>query len=98
LKARRVRALMNSQVDAITEDEVVLTVGGSPEVLPNDFVIVNIGGELPLEFLSKLKISLEKHYGEERKKPKRVPVGDRRGLARAREERSSHRRAHFSTS
>jgi dihydropyrimidine dehydrogenase (NAD+) subunit PreT len=95
VKARRVRALMNSQVDAITEDEVVLTVAGSPEVLPNDFVIVNIGGELPLEFLSKLKISLEKHFGEERKKPKRGPVGDRRGLAREREERSSHRRAHL---
>ena len=94
VKARRVRALMNSQVDAITENEVVLTVAGSPEVLPNDFVIVNIGGELPLEFLSKLKISLEKHFGEERKKPKRGPVGDRRGLAREREERSSHRRAH----
>jgi len=94
VKARRVRALMNSQVDAITEDEVVLTVEGSPQVLPNDFVIVNIGGELPLEFLSKLQISLEKHFGEERKKPKRGPVGDRRGLARERDERISHRRAH----
>ena len=73
---------------------MVLTVAGSRRVLPNDFVIVNIGGELPLEFLSKLKISLEKHFGEERKKPKRGPVGDRRGLAREREERTSHRRAH----
>ena len=94
VQARRVRALMSSQVDAITEGEVVLTVAGSPQVLPNDFVIVNIGGELPLEFLSNLKISLEKHFGEERKKPKRGPVGDRRGLAREREERTSHRRAH----
>ena len=57
-------------------------------------MIVNIGGEVPLEFLSKLKISLEKHFGEERKKPKRGPVGDRRGLARAKDEKSSHRRAH----
>jgi len=94
VQARRVRALMSSQVDAITEGEVVLTVAGSPQVLPNDFVIVNIGGELPLEFLSNLKISLEKHFGEERKKPKRGPVGDRRGLARELEERTSHRRAH----
>jgi thioredoxin reductase/Pyruvate/2-oxoacid:ferredoxin oxidoreductase delta subunit len=94
VQARRIRALMNSQVDAITENEVVLTVAGSPEVLPNDFVIVNVGGELPLEFLSNLKISLEKHFGEERKKPKRGPVGDRRGLAREREERTSHRRSH----
>jgi hypothetical protein len=94
VKARRVRALMGSEVNLITDDEVVLTVGGSPEVLRNDFVIVNIGGELPLEFLSKLQISLEKHFGEERKKPKRGPVGDRRGLAREKEERTSHRRAH----
>ncbi len=94
VKARRLRALMNSQVDLITEDEAVLTVAASPVVLPNDFVIVNIGGELPVEFLSKLKISLDKHFGEERKKPKRGPVGDRRGLAREKEERRSHRRAH----
>src|SRR2546426_5290206 len=59
--------------------------------------IVQVGGELPLEFLSKLKISLEKHFSEERKKPKRAPVGDRRGLAREREERSSHRRDRKST-
>ena len=95
VKARRVRALMSSEVDLITADEVVLTVAGSPQVLPNDFVIVNIGGELPVEFLSKLKISLDKHFGEERKKPKRGPVGDRRGLAREKEERSSYRRAHL---
>jgi thioredoxin reductase/Pyruvate/2-oxoacid:ferredoxin oxidoreductase delta subunit len=95
VKARRVRALMSSEVDLITEDEVILTVAASPQVLPNDFVIVNIGGELPVEFLSKLKISLEKHFGEERKKPKRSPVGDRRGLAREKEERTSHRRAHL---
>jgi hypothetical protein len=95
VKARRVRALMSSEVNLITEDEVILTVAGSPQVLPNDFVIVNIGGELPVEFLSKLKISLEKHFGEERKKPKRSPVGDRRGLAREKEERTSHRRAHL---
>jgi len=95
VQARRVRELLSSEVDLINENEVVLTVAGSPQVLPNHFVIVNIGGEVPLEFLSKLQISLEKHFGEERKKPKRAPVGDRRGLAREKDERSSHRRAHF---
>jgi thioredoxin reductase/Pyruvate/2-oxoacid:ferredoxin oxidoreductase delta subunit len=73
ISARRVRALMSSEVDRITEKEVVLTVAGAPVVLRNDFVIVNVGGELPLEFLSKLKISLEKHFGEELKKPARAP-------------------------
>jgi len=95
VQARRVRALLNSEVDLINESEVVLTVGGSPRVLPNHFVIVNIGGEVPLEFLSNLQISLDKHFGEERKKPKRAPVGDRRGLARENNERTSHRRAHL---
>jgi len=94
VQARRVRALLSSEVDLIKENEVVLTVGRSPQVLPNHFVIVNIGGEVPLEFLSKLQISLEKHFGEERKKPKRGPLGERRGLAREKEQRTSHRRAH----
>ena len=93
--AGSLRALMSSEIEKILPGEVVLTVEGSPVVLPNDFVIVNIGGELPLEFLSKLKISLEKHFGEELKKPERVPVGDRRGLAREREDRTSRRRAHW---
>src|SRR3989441_3426626 len=94
VQARRVRALLSSEVDLINENEMVLTVGGSPQILPNHFVIVSIGGEVPLEFLSKLQISLEKHFGEERKKPKRDPVGDRHGLAREKDERTSHRRAH----
>jgi hypothetical protein len=81
-------------VNAIAEHEVVLTVAGAPRVLRNDFVIVNIGGELPLEFLANLRISLEKHFGEELKKPKSVLAGDRRGLAREKEERNARRRAH----
>ena len=94
VEAHRVQVLLQSEVDRITPDEVVLTVAGSPVVLPNDFIIVNVGGVLPLEFLSKLQISLEKHFGEERKKPPETPVGDRRGLAREKAERTSRRRAH----
>lgn len=93
---KRLKALMSSQVEKILPDEVVLTVGGSPMVIPNDYVIVNIGGELPLEFLSKLKVSVEKHFGEEKKKPKKVePVGDRRGLAREKETRTAMRGEHI---
>ncbi len=94
-EANRVQSLLNSEVEKILPDEVVLTVGGSPLVLPNDYVIVNIGGELPLEFLSKLQVSLEKHFGEEKKKPKRIPVGDRRGLAKTKEERTAFRGEHI---
>ncbi|HWE26324.1 MAG TPA: pyridine nucleotide-disulfide oxidoreductase, partial [Myxococcales bacterium] len=78
----RVKALMSSQVEKIVQDEVVMTVGGSPQVLRNDFVIVSIGGELPLGFLSKCGISLKKHFEEEKAKPtnRGVSIG-RRGLA-----------------
>jgi thioredoxin reductase/Pyruvate/2-oxoacid:ferredoxin oxidoreductase delta subunit len=93
VKAGRVQALMSSEINLIAEDEVVFTVAGAPRVLRNDFVIVNIGGELPLEFLAKLRISLEKHFGEELKKPDR-PAGDRRGLAREKEERRARRGVH----
>ena len=94
-QSRRLNALMSSAVARITPDEVILTIGGSPLVLPNDFVIVNVGGELPLEFLAKAQISLEKHFGEELRKPAKGPVSGRRGLARERGERTARRRAHW---
>ena len=86
---RRVEALMKSVVDKITDDEVVITSGDSPVVLENDYVIASIGGELPLEFLSKAGVSLKRHFSEE--------LGGneakaKRGSAyRADERRTSHR-------
>ena len=92
IAARRVRGLMSSEVTRISEKEVALTVKGAPLTLRNDYVIVNIGGELPLEFLSRLKISLERHFGEEMKKPAR-PGG--RALAPAKEASDARPRAHL---
>jgi thioredoxin reductase/Pyruvate/2-oxoacid:ferredoxin oxidoreductase delta subunit len=92
---RRIRALMSSQVEKILPDEVVLTVAGSPEVVRNDFVIVSVGGELPLGFLSKSGISLKKHFGEELAKPTgRVVAMGRRGLAKDDRETEARRRMH----
>jgi dihydropyrimidine dehydrogenase (NAD+) subunit PreT len=92
---RRVRAVLNSQVEKILPDEVLLTASGSPQVLRNDFVIVNIGGDLPLEFLSRSRISLKKHFGEELAKPTgRAVLMARRGLAREDGETEGRRRAH----
>ena len=92
-KSGRVQALMDSEVQEISAKEVVLTVAGARRQLRNDFVIVNIGGELPLEFLARLRISLEKHFGEELKKPRRAAT-DGAGVAREKEERRARRRAH----
>jgi thioredoxin reductase/Pyruvate/2-oxoacid:ferredoxin oxidoreductase delta subunit len=95
IAARRIRALMSSQVEKILEDEVVLTASDSPVVLGNDFVIVNIGGDLPLEFLSRSGVSLKKHFGDELAKPKGSVVAiSRRGLAKDDREGTERRRAH----
>jgi dihydropyrimidine dehydrogenase (NAD+) subunit PreT len=92
---RRIRALMTSEVERILPDEVLLTVAGSPQVVRNDFVIVNIGGELPLELLARSRISLKKHFGEELAKPRGGIVAmARRGLARDDRETEGRRRAH----
>jgi len=88
VEKRRVTALMSSTVDKILEDEVVLTSEGAPVVLSNDYVIASIGGELPLEFLSKAGISLKKHFGEELGAPQ---AKAQKGSARAPERRGSHR-------
>jgi thioredoxin reductase len=59
----KVRALMASQVTAISPAEALLEVGGHPLRLPNDFVIVNVGGELPTEFLQKAGITMRRYQG-----------------------------------
>jgi dihydropyrimidine dehydrogenase (NAD+) subunit PreT len=92
---RRLRAMMSSQVDKILPDEVVLTVGGSPQVIRNDFVIVSVGGELPLEFLAKSGISLKKHFGEELAKPKqRIVALGRKAVADGDRDTEGRRRMH----
>jgi len=100
IASRRIKALMNSEVDKVLEDEVVLTASGSPVVLANDFVIVNVGGELPTPFLTKSGISLKKHLGEELQKPKPTPPGgvvamSRRGLASEDAPEKQRRRGHL---
>jgi hypothetical protein len=44
---------------------VQLEAGGAPVRLENDFVIVNIGGELPAKFLATLGVSMRRFHGEE---------------------------------
>jgi thioredoxin reductase/Pyruvate/2-oxoacid:ferredoxin oxidoreductase delta subunit len=60
----KVTALLASQVRAISSQEVRLEVAGRPESLPNDFVIVEVGGELPAEFLQKVGVSMRRFHGE----------------------------------
>jgi thioredoxin reductase/Pyruvate/2-oxoacid:ferredoxin oxidoreductase delta subunit len=64
VRGGRVKAYLPSHVREVRPGEVVLEAGGRTRALPNDFVIVNVGGELPLEFLAKAGVSMRRHHGE----------------------------------
>jgi thioredoxin reductase/Pyruvate/2-oxoacid:ferredoxin oxidoreductase delta subunit len=61
----KIRALLPSQVKSVEADSVQLDAGGETVRLDNDFVVVNIGGELPVEFLAKVGVSMRRFKGEE---------------------------------
>jgi thioredoxin reductase len=52
----RVVPVFNSEVREIRGDVVLLDCGGEPTILPNDTVIIRIGGEPPSAFLEKLGV------------------------------------------
>jgi len=58
VKARRVSLLMPSEVREIRRDVVVLDHAGAPRLLPNDAVVVRIGGEAPYPFLQRLGVRI----------------------------------------
>jgi hypothetical protein len=64
VRAGRVKAYMSSNVREVRPREVVLEVGGRTGTLANDFVVVNAGGELPLEFLAKAGVGMRRYHGE----------------------------------
>jgi thioredoxin reductase/Pyruvate/2-oxoacid:ferredoxin oxidoreductase delta subunit len=88
----KVRALMSSQVTAIEPDAVRLEVGGRAERLPNDFVVVNVGGELPVEFLQKAGVSMRRYHGEMLGAPAGEDPRARRRRLEAQRDRAVQRR------
>jgi thioredoxin reductase (NADPH) len=64
IQAGKVRPLMPSEVVRIGEREVVLSEGGREDRLPNDAVIVQIGGTAPSELLQKFGIEVVTKRGE----------------------------------
>jgi len=59
----RIRALLSSNVTAITPDSVELEQNEQKIQLPNDAVIINAGGILPTAFLKDIGIDVETKYG-----------------------------------
>ncbi len=64
--AGRIHAFMSSNVRAIEDDAVLIDVGGRQAWLANEYVIVNIGGELPFAFLENVGVEVKRHHGEDR--------------------------------
>lgn len=54
----------DSQVLRIRPDSVTLRQGDRSLDLPNDYVIAQIGGELPVDFLKKAGITIERRFGQ----------------------------------
>lgn len=63
-EAGRVQIHFNTVIRQIREQEVCLDSEGQERVLPNDYVFIFAGGELPTEFLHKLGVSIERKFGE----------------------------------
>jgi thioredoxin reductase/NAD-dependent dihydropyrimidine dehydrogenase PreA subunit len=62
-QAGRLRVVFESQVERIEQDRVLLRHQGEHLILPNDAVIVSVGGILPSEFLQRVGIHVETKYG-----------------------------------
>jgi len=56
LGSRKLRLLLESRVRAIGEHDVALETLQGSQTLPNDYVVVCVGGEMPFEFLQRAGI------------------------------------------
>jgi len=54
----RAQLLLESQVREIRQDRVVLDVAGETMILPNDDVVIRIGGDAPYAFLQQLGVRI----------------------------------------
>jgi thioredoxin reductase/Pyruvate/2-oxoacid:ferredoxin oxidoreductase delta subunit len=80
----RLRARLPSEVREIRVREVLLESSGKVEPLDNDYVIVNVGGELPAEFLSKAGVGMRRFHGEAPGPAHATPLASRERTERRR--------------
>lgn len=60
VRSGRVRQLLDSEVREIRADSVSIRVGDATHVLPNDDVVIRIGGEAPYPFLERCGVRIVK--------------------------------------
>jgi thioredoxin reductase len=88
--AGHVHMLLPSQVRYVSPGEVRLEWEGREIRLPNDDVIVNIGGEPPAEFLQKAGVEMRRYHGE--RLGQKLGEESHAGEEELRERRRLHRR------
>jgi thioredoxin reductase/Pyruvate/2-oxoacid:ferredoxin oxidoreductase delta subunit len=72
----RLHMILSSEVRSVGPAEVILEVGGKRYRFANDYVIVNIGGELPTELLKKAGVGMRRYASESLGAPPRTsPLG-----------------------
>jgi thioredoxin reductase len=62
-RAGRLEVLLDSEVQSVTTSAVVVRHGSRTVELPNEALIVSVGGVLPEDFLRKVGIEVETKYG-----------------------------------
>jgi thioredoxin reductase len=63
-EAGALEILLHSEVQKITQREVVIAVEGAQRTLKNDYVFICIGGQLPLELLEQVGVAVERKFGQ----------------------------------
>ncbi|MDQ8155283.1 MAG: 4Fe-4S ferredoxin, partial [Gemmatimonadota bacterium] len=58
IAAGKVTPLLGSTVREVRHDVVVVDVAGEATILPNDFVVIRIGGDAPFAFLERLGVRI----------------------------------------
>ena len=58
IRSRRVKPLFGSTVREIRADVVVLDNQGETMIVPNDFVVIRVGGDAPTAFLEKIGVRI----------------------------------------
>ena len=59
-----IEILLQTEVRQIEEQQVIIETAGAQRTLENDYIFVCIGGQLPLELLQQVGVSVERKFGQ----------------------------------
>jgi putative YpdA family bacillithiol system oxidoreductase len=64
IESGTVDVLFESRIERVSSTSVTVSHGGEAREIPNDYVFVFIGGELPTPLLEKIGVNIETKFGE----------------------------------